>query len=100
MHKSVEFDPSRRSVLKGGVAIAAVGAVAATGLLKPRLARAQSAKMSQATAMYQAKPHGQQFCENCIHFVPGKTKAAMGTCKVVDGTISPQGWCVAYAPKS
>lgn len=94
-----EFDASRRSLLKNGATIAAIGAVATTGLLKSGPARAQS-KASQAVAMYQPTPHGKDQCDNCIHFIPGKTPKDNGTCKVVEGVIAPQGWCVMYARKA
>lgn len=93
-----EFKPSRRGLFKVGLT-AAVGAVVATCFaLVPR--RAHAAKASKTVAMYQPKPHGNQFCANCIHFIPGKTAQADGTCQVVEGSISPHGWCVLYAPKA
>lgn len=96
----VEFNASRRSLLKNGATIAVIGAVASTGLLKSTSARAQAGKASQAVAMYQPKPHGKDQCDNCIHFIPGKTPTANGTCKVVEGNVAPQGWCVMYARKA
>jgi len=93
------FNESRRTLIKRGVTAAAVGAVAATGLLKSSLVRAQGTKSSKATMMYQTTPHGKDECANCIHFTPGKTAAADGTCNVVEGSIAPHAWCVAYAPK-
>ncbi len=91
------FDVSRRAMLKQGVVVA-VGAVAVSALsgIQP----AQAAKASQAVAMYQDKPHADQRCDRCIHFIPGATATADGTCQVVDGSISPQGWCVLFAPKA
>jgi hypothetical protein len=50
--------------------------------------------------MYQPKPHGADQCDNCIHFIPGKTPKDAGTCKVVEGSIAPDGWCVMYARKA
>lgn len=94
----VEFDASRRTLLKSGATIAVIGAVAATGILKSGPARAQS-KASKAVAMYQSTPHGKDQCDNCIHFTPGKTPKSEGTCKVVEGDVSPTGWCVMYARK-
>ncbi|MEO8994345.1 MAG: high-potential iron-sulfur protein [Rhodanobacter sp.] len=91
---------SRRTIIRNGLAFAAVGAVAATGLLKAGPARAQASKASQAVAMYQATPHGKDQCDNCIHFIPGKTATANGSCKVVDGVIAPKGWCLMYARKA
>lgn len=96
--KDVQFDASRRTLLKNGATIAVIGAVATTGLLKSGPARAQT-KASQATMMYMPKPHGADQCDNCIHFIPGKTPKADGTCKIVEGNVSPSGWCVAYARK-
>jgi hypothetical protein len=58
------------------------------------------AKGSQAQFKYQTKPNGTAKCSNCTLFIPGKTATADGTCKVVDGTISPNGWCIAYSKKS
>jgi hypothetical protein len=94
------INESRRTLLRNGITLAAVGAVAATGLLKASPARAQAGKASQAVAMYQPKPHGADQCDNCIHFIPGKTPKDAGTCKVVEGSIAPDGWCVMYARKA
>lgn len=94
-----KINESRRILIRNGITVAAVGAVAATGLLKSGPARAQS-KASQSAAMYQAKPHGADQCDNCIHFIPGKTPKDAGTCKVVEGNVAPQGWCLMYARKA
>lgn len=92
-----KFDAGRRSALRTGAAL--VAGVASAGALL-RSAPARAAKAPKATMMYQDKPHGEQRCDNCIHFVAGKTPTANGTCAVVEGSISPHGWCVAYAPKA
>lgn len=62
--------------------------------------KAEAAKASKALMKYQDKPNGNEKCSNCIQFIPGKTPEANGECKVVEGSISPQGWCTAYAPES
>lgn len=92
------FNISRRLVLKKGMLVVAGVAVAGTLLRSPGAAAA--GKASKSTMMYMDKPHGNQDCSNCIHFVPGAKKSADGTCTVVEGSISPHGWCVAYGPKS
>ena len=51
---------------------------------------ARAAKTPQKTVKYQDTPKGEQRCENCKQFQPPSA------CKVVDGTISPQGWCMVY----
>lgn len=91
------YEPSRREVFKTGV-FAAAGVAAAYSAFAVR--RAHAAQVPKTTAMYQDKPRGKQSCASCIHFVPGKTASANGTCKVVAGSISPTGWCVLYAPKA
>lgn len=94
------INESRRTLIRNGITIAAVGAVAATGLLKTMPARAQAGKASLAVAMYQPTPHGADRCDNCIHYIPGKTPKADGTCKIVEGNVAPEGWCVMYARKA
>jgi hypothetical protein len=81
-------NPSRRSVCKNSLYI-----VSATMLLAAR-ARAD-ALQSQASVSYQTTPNDGQQCSGCKNFIPG---GALGACKVVDGTISPSGYCVAFEP--
>ncbi len=53
---------------------------------------AQIVKMSQAKAQYQAQPKGDQKCANCVSFI-----AVSDTCKIVEGSVSPLGWCIVWA---
>jgi High potential iron-sulfur protein len=85
--------PSRRILLKN----IAVLAVAAPWVA--RTAHAQ-AKASKQAMKYQDKPNNGQQCDTCLQFVPGANAKANGTCKVVEGPISPSGWCMAYVKKS
>jgi High potential iron-sulfur protein len=85
--------PSRRIWLKN----VAAGLAAAPWLA--RLAFAQ-AKASKEAMKYQDQPKDGQRCDTCMQFVPGAKPGAQGTCKVVDGPISPSGWCIAYVKKS
>jgi len=57
------------------------------------------AKATKAAMKYQDKPNGGNECDKCVQYVPGKSAKAPGTCKVVEGSISPKGWCMAFAPK-
>ena len=50
---------------------------------------AESRKASQAQAQYQSHPKGEQKCGKCRNFVAGSN-----TCKVVEGKVSPDGWCM------
>ncbi len=78
---------------------AAVVLPALAGLLAASTAPA-AAKGSQAQFKYQSTPSGSKQCSNCTFFIAGKTATANGSCKIVDGTISPKGYCIAYSAKS
>lgn len=58
-------------------------------------APATTQKMSQASVQYQAQPKGEQKCSGCLHFI-----ADSNTCKLVEGQISPEGWCSLWAKRS
>lgn len=58
-------------------------------------APAASPKVSKASVQYQAEPKGDQKCATCMHFIPESN-----TCKLVEGDISPNGWCVLWAKKA
>ncbi|MGY4477304.1 high-potential iron-sulfur protein [Bradyrhizobium sp. USDA 3364] len=75
---------SRRAVI--GVAIAGLPA---TLLLR---GAAASDKMTKPQADYQDTPNGIYSCGLCTLFV------APDGCKVVEGSISKDGWCKAFAP--
>ena len=79
---------SRRVVV--GTALA-LGAAAAATVVPP--AEAQE-KMSQADAKYQGTPKGDQRCDGCMLVEPPKA------CKVVEGEISPSGWCHLFVKKT
>jgi hypothetical protein len=91
-----DLGPSRRELFRKGAAAAAGLAVAGVAFG----ATPAAAKMSQKAVMYQPKPQGAQSCAKCTRFVPGKPATADGTCTIVDGNISPQGWCAMYVAKT
>jgi hypothetical protein len=84
---------SRRSVLRGATVMAGGAATAiVAGSLAP--ASAQSGKMTQQAAAYQNGPKDGQKCLDCSFYVQPQA------CKLVEGTISPVGWCKFYAKKA
>ena len=91
------FDPSRRRLFRRGAVIACGAALG--GLMLKVKAPGQSDKVSQAIAKYRDKPNGTQQCDGCMQFISVKTASANGTCKIVEGSISPKGWCMFFAPK-
>jgi High potential iron-sulfur protein len=49
---------------------------------------------------YQTSPNGSKQCSGCKFFVPGADSSKNGSCQIVDGSISPHGYCMAYTAKS
>lgn len=79
---------SRRVVLRQAVGL--LGAAAAiSAQAEPAAA---TIKISQAAVAYQDHPQGDKRCGKCLQFQPP------GSCKMVDGAISPQGFCRIFAP--
>ncbi|MBV9233204.1 MAG: twin-arginine translocation signal domain-containing protein [Candidatus Eremiobacteraeota bacterium] len=83
---------SRRTFL-GGMAVAAFAGTIAS----PALAET---KASQASMRYQNTPNGSMHCSLCRFFIPGRDAEANGSCQLVEGSISPNGYCIAFAAKS
>jgi hypothetical protein len=54
---------------------------------------------SRTQLQYQATPKGNQKCSGCSLFIAGKSSTADGTCKVITGPISPNGWCTAFSQR-
>jgi hypothetical protein len=79
---------SRRGLLLG--AVAGGGVLIAAALITPTEA---SAKVAQRSVAYRGAPNGTARCSNCALWQPP------AACKVVEGVISPNGWCSIYAPK-
>jgi hypothetical protein len=92
------FDPSRRRLFRQGAVIASGAALG--GLMLKAKAPAQAGSIPKATAQYEDKPHGTQECDACQQFIPGKSASGSGTCKIVQGDVSPKGWCKFFTPKS
>jgi high potential iron-sulfur protein len=82
---------TRRSMLTRAAWVA--GATLAGTVIPIQVATAQQ-KASKEAMKYQDKPNKDQRCDNCMQFV------APSSCKVVDGTISPSGWCMAWVKKA
>lgn len=75
------------SLVAGGVALASITSEAGPS-------RAAPAKAHQKTVSYQPTPKGKARCEICSKFQPPSA------CEIVEGVISPKGWCSSYAPKT
>jgi len=89
--KSTEI--SRRSLLRNATGVVG-GAAALAAAMTASLAEADAAKMSQAAASYQTSPKNGQRCADCALY------QAPTSCKLVEGNISPAGWCKFFVKKS
>src|ERR1700759_5863432 len=79
---------SRRCLLLGAVAAVSTGVCVGAD---PTSAIAVM-KISEAAVAYQDHPNGEKQCSKCVQFQPPHS------CKMVDGTISPQGYCRIFSP--
>jgi hypothetical protein len=78
---------SRRAAIRG-----LTSAIVATPILLTTHS-VFAAKMSKASVAYQHSPKGSQSCANCKLFVPPSS------CTLVEGPISPRGWCKLWVGK-
>jgi hypothetical protein len=77
-------------------------ALAATALVGTALAsQTRAAAMtSKADVKYQFTPKGADHCGACTSFIPPPSGGGgPGTCKIVEGPIPQNGWCVLFAAR-
>jgi hypothetical protein len=90
--KDQSAEPSRRLILRNLVITAGGTAIlATTARVNPAAAQA---KLAQKAVSYQDTPKGAARCDNCKQF------AAPSSCKIVDGSVQPSGWCTVYVKAS
>jgi nitrous oxide reductase len=91
--EDISPNQARRGFLKQTAAVAiAAPALALTAT------RAFAAGAPKSSVQYQDKPKNNQKCSECVYYIPSKS-GGKGKCQVVQGTISPQGWCSLYQAK-
>lgn len=79
---------SRRLLLRS-----AVGTLGVAAAVAAQTKRASAViKISKAAVAYQDHPEGDKHCAKCMQFMPPSS------CKLVDGPISPQGFCRIFTP--
>ena len=60
-------------------------------------ATANAAKADKRDFFYQDRPKDGKSCATCRLF--SAAPSGQGNCAIVDGEVSPNGWCMAYSPK-
>ncbi|MGE5088451.1 MAG: high-potential iron-sulfur protein [Candidatus Levyibacteriota bacterium] len=94
--RECQFDPVRRALLvESGKVAGLVCLAAAAGRSGPA-----TAKAAKADFMYQDHQHDGKSCSQCRFFAPDARTPGVGTCSVVAGVISRNGWCAAFSPKA
>ncbi len=83
--------PRRWNISRRGALIFGAGAV--VGVAGSGRTALAAAKMPKGQAGYSDKPRGGNECDKCLQFQPPSA------CKIVDGDISPSGWCNLFAAK-
>jgi len=81
---------SRRDLLN----FAALGSGAVIAITIGGQGSAAPKKFTQQQAKYQAVPKNGQRCQTCSLW------QSPTSCQVVEGAVSPAGWCMLYQPKS
>jgi hypothetical protein len=82
---------SRRSILRGAALLASAALTAEIVPSKEALAQQ---KASREAMQYHDKPNGDKPCSDCLSFIPSSS------CTIVEGTVSPNGYCLAWAKKT
>ena len=94
--QSTPTDPTRRGFIARAAGIAGMAAfTAAVGRSSPA-----AAKAAKSEFMYQDHRHEGKDCDQCKFFTPDGGHPEVGSCAIVEGTISREGWCVAFAPRT
>jgi anaerobic selenocysteine-containing dehydrogenase len=79
---------SRRAILKGAAAAAGAGPLLISGLNRAY------AKVAKLSVSYRETPNAGKSCAICGNFI------APSSCKLVEGSINPNGWCGLFKPKA
>lgn len=78
---------SRRTFIKGMGVVAAAATCGAAAAKAQEYKPQEQKKLTQAAAKYQDRPNGMDACGECPYFQFPKS------CVLVEGDISPMGWC-------
>jgi hypothetical protein len=91
MSRMLDHGATRTVISKRSFVRSALVGIGGAVILPGRPFAASAEKLSKQQAEYQDSPKGIQMCATCTLFVPPCS------CKVVEGDVSPDGWCKSYA---
>lgn len=84
---------SRRGALRAGLALTGFAAIMTAGTRQAVADDADANKVAKDAVQYQDQPKDGMKCSLCVNFQPPNA------CTIVAGQISPEGYCLSYAPK-
>jgi len=87
--------PARRVFLARSAAMAGTAALA--GLIGP--GKPAIAKTAKGDVGYQDHQHDGKSCGQCKFFAPDGSNPNRGSCEVVTGVVSREGWCTMFSAK-
>ena len=104
-------EPSRRRFLAGGLrtgaSAALLGVLAACGKGSTKLGCADpnalspsDKKLRQSLHYVEASADPAKHCSNCLFFSTAASTAKCGGCKILQGSVDPNGYCDAWAAKA
>ena len=86
---------SRRAMLqKSATLLAGMGMM----VIFMRNESAVAGTASKTDLNYQNSPRNGKRCATCTAFIPDG-QGGGGTCRIVEGTVTPNGWCMAYSER-
>jgi hypothetical protein len=90
-----EHEEGRRRLLRQAAALPVLVALPLLG----RSGAARAGTGSRQDFHYQDQPNEGKHCANCVAFTGPPAGQAFGTCSIVAGPISPNGWCMAFTAR-
>jgi len=87
---------SRRALLRDSAMLMTSLAAIPIVLISPT---ARASKASKSDFHYQEQPREGKKCADCAAFLANTSANASGACKIVDGPVNPNGWCMAYSAR-
>lgn len=85
---------SRRGVIAGMISLTGAAGALVAGSVPAARASDSSSQLRKEDVRYQDQPKGNQRCSGCRNFV------GPNACRVVTGSVNPNGWCLLYQAKS
>jgi hypothetical protein len=91
--RSISFRRSRRGLLRAIAGLAGVaGGLAFEASAQDAKPKAAMKKYSKERVGYRDQPYEGRTCAKCVLY------AGDGNCAIVEGQVSPDGWCMQWTP--